>query len=582
MPSTTVDEKKRAAVENKGAAVEEHKNAADPGKGAPVFVPPKKRRKWLRRLIILVVVIVVAAVLLRACMGGGGSVAVGGYLPVQASVQDMTITVTGSGTVKPNDSYRATTLLRGEILTAPFEEGDMVTKDQVLFTLDPTDAENAIDNAQSAVDRAQLGLEQAQLSLNDLLKTQSDSREDARVKANASGTVTKLYIEQGDTVAAGTPIADILDRDTMELTVPFHAVQAQTFQVGQAAQVSVTGSGSVLSGVISEIGAADQVLPGNAVVRQVVIQVPNPGALDQGSTAAAQVGEVASAGLGSFDYAQSKQVIALMSGEVETLSVREGDRVSNGQVLGSFEVPDLQGQIDTARLNVRSAELSLRDAQDGLRIAQDALEDYTISSPIDGTVIEKNYKAGDNIDPSTAAASGQSSYLAIIYDMSRLTFDMNVSELDVSRLQVGQSVTFTSSALEGQTFTGHVDKININGTTVAGSTNYPVTVVVDQGEGLYPGMNVSATILVEQLGNALCIPSDAVQRGNFVYVAGPGACNAAGELVNAGKLEERAVELGRSDSENIEILSGLEEGETVYIPNAASSAMDAIASAMGE
>ena len=549
---------------------------------APLLQPPKKRRKWLRRLIILVVVVLAAVLLLRACMGGGGSAAAGAYLPVQASVQDMTITVTGSGTVKPNDSYRATTLLRGEILTAPFEEGDMVAKDQVLFTLDPTDAENAIRDAQSAVDRAQLGVEQAQLTLNDLLKTQADNAEDMAIKATAAGTVTKLYIDPGDTVSAGTPIADILDRDTMELTVPFHAVQAKTFSVGQSAQVTPTGSAAVLTGVISEIGAADQVIAGNAVVRQVVIQVPNPGALDQGSTAAAQVGEVASAGLGSFDYAASKQVIALASGKVETLSVREGDRVAQNQVLGSFELPDLQSQIDNARLNVRNAQLSLSDAQEGLRTAQDLLEDYTITSPIDGTVIEKNYKAGDNIDPSTAATSGQSAYLAIIYDMSRLTFDMDVSELDVSRLQVGQSVTFTSSALEGQTFTGHVDKININGTTVAGSTNYPVTVVVDQGEGLYPGMNVSATVLVEQLGSALCIPSDAVQRGDFVYVAGPGACNAAGELVNADKLEERAVELGRSDNENIEILSGLEEGETVYIPNAASSAMDAIASAMGE
>lgn len=546
----------------------QHKKA--PGK--PKFQSPKKKRKWPRRVIIVLVIVALLFLALRACGKSAVKSMSGMYLPAVVQCQDMSVIVPGTGTIKPNDAYRATSLLRGELLTAPFEEGDLVKKDQVLFTLDPTDAENNIKNAQSAVSRAQIGLEQAQLNLDSLLKTQSDNQKDMRIKANAAGTVTKLYIDPGDTVAAGTPIAEILDRDTMELTVPFHAVHAANLSLGQSAQVSVTGSASVLTGTISEIGVTDQVLPGNAVVRQVVIQVPNPGALDRGTTAAAQVGDVASAGLGSFDYAAAKQVMALTSGKVETLSVKEGDKVYNGQALGSFELPDLQSQIDNARLGVRNAELSLSDAQEGLRVAQDLLEDYTITSPIDGTVIEKNYKAGDNIDPS-AAASGQSAYMAVIYDMSRLTFDMNVSELDVSQLRVGQSVTFTSDALEGQTFTGHVDKININGTTLNGSTNYPVTVVVDEGEGLYPGMNVSAEILVEELGEVLSIPVEAVQRGNTVLVAPAEALNDKGELTDPTKLEERAVELGRGDSENIEVLSGLEEGETVFIPNMASSAM---------
>ncbi len=542
-------------------------------KSAPKFTAPKKRRKWPKRVIILAVVLLALILLFRACGGSATQSAGGSFLPAQATRQHLAVTVTGTGTVKPNDDYRPTTLLRGEILSAPFEEGDLVAKDQVLFTLDPTDVENNIRSAQSGVERAQLGVDQAQLTLDNLLKTQADNKDDMAIKATATGTLTKLYIDPGDTVAAGTPIADILDRDTMELTVPFHAVHAKTFSIGQSAQVTVTGSASVLSGTISEIGAADQVMPGNAVARQVVIRVSNPGALDRGSTATAQVGEVASAGLGSFDYAASKQVLALASGKVETLNVREGAQVANNQVLGSFELPDLQNQIDNARLSVRNAQLSLSDAQEALRIAQDLLDDYTITSPIDGTVIEKNYKAGDNIDPSTAAASGQNACMAVIYDLSRMTFDMNVSELDVSKLKVGQSVTFTSDALEGQTFTGHVDKVNINGVTLNGSTNYPVTIVIDSGEGLYPGMNVSATILVEEIGEVLAIPVDAVQRGNTVLVAPPEALNSKGELTDPAKLEERAVELGRGDSESIEVLSGLAEGETIVIPNMASNAM---------
>ena len=185
---------------------------------------------------------------------------------------------------------------------------------------------------------------------------------------------------------------------------------------------------------------------------------------------------------------------------------------------------------------------------------------------------------GGGLDIDATSGGG---YMAVIYDMSRMTFDMNVSELDVSKLKVGQNVTFTSDALEGQTFTGHVDKININGTTMNGSTNYPVTVVVDNGEGLYPGMNVSATILVEEVGEALAVPVEAVQRGNVVMVAPAAALNKDGELIDVTKIEERTVELGRGNSEFIEVLSGVEEGEIICVPNMASSAMQMMMGAMG-
>lgn len=548
----------------------EEKNAA------PAFQPPKKKRKWPMRLAIVAAIAVVLFLLLRACGNSAVQSLSGMYLTEPAQKQSLSVTVTGTGTIKPNDDYRATTLLRGEIMSAPFEEGDLVEKDQVLFTIDPTDAENNIRSAESGVERARLNLEQAQLSYNNLLKTQRDNADDMAIEANATGTLAKLHIKAGDTVGAGTPIAEIVDRDVMELTVPFHRAVAQTLTIGQAATVTVTGTAAPLSGTVSEVGYVDSVTAGGAVVRDVTIRVNNPGTLDTSSTATAQIGDAACANAGRFSNKEAKQVVAMTSGKVETLSVKEGDKVTNGQRLGSFELPDLQSQIDNASVSVRSAELALSDAKESLRIAKDLLDDYTISSPITGTVIEKNYKAGDNID----ATSG-GGYMAVIYDMSRMTFDMNVSELDVSKLKVGQNVTFTSDALEGRTFTGHVDKININGTTMNGSTNYPVAVVVDNGEGLYPGMNVSATILVEEVGEALAVPVEAVQRGNVVMVAPAAALNKDGELSDITKLEERTVELGRGNSEYIEVLSGIEEGEIVCVPNMASNAMQMMMGAMG-
>jgi len=559
---------------------------AEQTQAAPQFQLPKKRSKWGKRLLILAVVLALA-VFAAARLAGGGKQAVSGYLSAPAQLRDMTVAVTGPGTVTPNDSYRATALVKGEVLSAPFEEGDTLEKDAVLFTIDAGDVESAIKQARTGVEQAQLQVRSAQLNYDSLIRKRSDNAQDRQVKANGSGVVNALYVDEGDTVAAGTPIADILDRDNMKLKVPFHSADAVFFYVGQSAQVTVAGTSEVLSGTVSELSATDTVGPGGTLVRNVTVTVKNPGALSNASTGSASIGESACAAAGSFSYAESKQLIAKYSGELEKLSIKEGDRVSDGQVVGEFKETDMQDQIDGAAISLENAKLALRNAQDSLARTEDSLEDYTITCPIAGTVIEKNYKTGDNVDPTTASATGADPFLAVIYDMSRLTFDINVSERDVVQLKVGQKVRFTADALDATAFTGVVEKVNINGTTISGNTSYPVTVAVDGvgtdlvKQGLLPGMSVSASIIVEEAGQVLTVPVDAVGRGDTVLVAAAGALNEEGALVDPGRLEERQVVLGRNDAEYVEVLSGLTEGETVFYRNNASSTIMDMMSMMG-
>ena len=386
------------------------------------------------------------------------------------------------------------------------------------------------------------------------------------MKADDAGVITELHVDRGDSVTVGTVIADVLDRDHMKLKVPFHSADASGFYVGQAATVTVNGTAETVSGTVESIAATDEVGPGGTLVRQVTILVNNPGVLSETSQGTASVGGAACASGSSFTYASSSQITAKAAGDLDVLNVKEGDRVSKGQVIGVISEADLETQIENARIALENAQLSLKNAQE-------KLEDYTITSTIDGEVIEKNLDVGDNI--SGLSNSGASvTYPAIIYDRSELTFDMDVDEKDISKIQVGQKVEITAGALDDQSFTGVVDKININGTTANGRTTYPVTVVVEgTPEELKPGMNVSAEVLVEDAGNVLCVPVEAVQRGNTVLVAGQGALDESGNLVDPTKLEERPVTLGRSSSEYIEILDGLEEGETVYVQNIASNAM---------
>ena len=102
--------------------------------------------------------------------------------------------------------------------------------------------------------------------------------------------------------------------------------------------------------------------------------------------------------------------------------------------------------------------------------------------------------------------------------MSRMLFTIPVDELDISKIKEGQSVTITCDALDGKTFTGFIDEVSIVGTTSNSVTTYPVTVVVNDPEGLIPGMNVDASIAIEEKTDVLTVPISAIQRGNIVYV----------------------------------------------------------------
>lgn len=518
----------------------------------PTWKAPKKKRRWPK--VVIAVLLVLAALfffVIRPMLGAGKELLAGAYLTSTAQMQEMTVSVSSTGTIQPIDSYNVSGMVTGEVLEAPFEVGDQVEKGDVLYRIDPGSAETALQQAQLSVQQAHLNYDSIVDGLNP--------------KASGAGVVQKLHVKKGDLVSAGSPIADISDTSTMTLTVPFQSADAQRIAVGSSAQVTLAGTLETLTGTVESVANADLVGNGGALVRQVKIRVQNPGALTTSTTATAKVGSIACAGSGTFEANLTQTVVATGSGEVVSLNVSAGSRVSAGQVLATLGGSSAQTSLENASISLQNAQLSLQNAQD-------ALDNYTITAPISGTVIEKNFKAGDTIDNNSLTAAGGT--LAVLYDMSTLTFEMKIDEKDINKVQVGQEVTITADAVEGVTFSGVVDTVNINGTTVSGQTNYPVTVVINDPQDLKPGMNVSADIIVERAGTVLCVPVDAVNRGSdkpTVQVAQEGALDENGNVVDPSKLETREVTLGRNDNDNIEITSGLSEEEIVVWVNEVSN-----------
>ena len=514
--------------------------AAPETEPSPLWTGPKKRRKWIKRVLVIAAVLALLFwIVVRPMLGGTAAVS-GAYQTAQVQRQALTVSVSGSGTVTPIESYQVSALVTGEILESPFEDGDQVEKDQLLYRIDP-------GSAQTALQQAQLSVQQAQMNYDTLASS-------LQVKAIGGGVVQTLHVQEGDLVSAGTAIADITDTSTMTLTVPFQAGDAAHISAGQTAQVTLSGTLETLTGTVESVASADQVGNGGALVRQVKIRLTNPGALTETTSATARVGTYACAAGGTLSPQLRQTITAAASGEITNLNVSVGSRVSAGAVLAAIGGESAENSLADAALAVQNAQLSLQSAQE-------ALDSYTITSPISGTVIEKNLKTGDQLN------GGDSGAMAVIYDLSQLELQMDVSELDIGQIQPGQTVEITAEALPGQTFTGVVEKVSVNGTTTDGFTTYPVTILLSEYGDLNPGMNVSAHIIVERSENALCVPAEAVNSDNTVLVAGEGAFAEDGvTIADPSKIESRPVTLGRGNQDYVEITSGLEEGETVLLP----------------
>ncbi len=510
---------------------------------------PKDFKGYSKKKKILVIVCAVAVLAVIAFgMSAGKTKNTMGAVGVESKAErrDITSTITGSSVVKPKDQYSITALVSGDIISANFEQGDIVNEGDILYQIDSSDAQNSIENADISYQRSQMDYNKAQKNYNDLT-----------VKAPFSGTVRNIYVKTGDSVSAGTKIAEIYDDSALTLTIPFNDTDAQYILPGDSATVRISSNGEFLNGTVIGVASSGYATRGNMIVRTVKIEVQNPGALTNSEMATAEVGNVSGIDKGTFEYAASKTIVAEASGEIDNIYVLEGTRIASGTAIAHIDS-------ETVSDNLKSSSLSLRSSALSRENAMDKLDDYTITAPISGTVVTKNIKAGDKLDN-----TNMSTEMAVIYDMSSLECELSVDELDIKNVEVGQSVIITSDAVDGKVYHGEVQSVSINGTTSNGVTTYPVTIVItDFDEDLLPGMNIDVEITTSQAKDVLTIPLTAVNRGNLVYIKGE-------KTEDTDKAPEGfksvRVETGVYNNEYIEIKSGLKEGDIVYTPQIQSS-----------
>ena len=519
--------KKKDGAENPGAETP----AAQTTKAPVLFL--QKNWKWL---VPVVCVVIAGGVFLLKPKKASTTAVDPSYLEASPEVRDVSNTLSGTGTLNPANTYTVKSLVEGKVLTGEFEEGDVLDEGSILYTLDSSDASTNFE-------KAEIAMQQAQRSYDKVVDRQY-------VRAEVAGVVSSLKVTKGDEVTSGQEVAVIRDSSRMLLTLEFPAADAANFSVGQSAAVTLDGTFEQLDGTVTSVSGTDALSAGNLLTRTVTITVKNAGGLTTAQAATASINGVSSIGSATFAYQAERTLTAQAAGTVTSINVQEGSEVAKDDIILGLSGDDLTESIQSASESLRSAEISMQNLQD-------AMNNYTITAPISGTIIEKDAKVGD------AVKAGDT--LCIVYDLSYLEMSINVDELQISSISVGQKVQITADAVPDKTYVGTVTRVSMKGASNGGTTTYPVTIRIDDTDGLRPGMNANAEIVVAEASNALVVPNAAVIRGGYVLVSkkSPSAANAVEDMDAPEGYVYVKVETGVSDDSYTQIKSGLQEDDTV-------------------
>jgi RND family efflux transporter MFP subunit len=305
---------------------------------------------------------------------------------------------------------------------------------------------------------------------------------------------------------------------------------------------------------------------------------------------------VAVSGSGNVIVDSSANIDPTITGTVRNLAVSVGDKVAKGQFLFEIENDNLApnvtkayssylqslASLETAKANkkdakenyedasfsekslmkkkLEAAEISVTVAEENIKYAlvnyQNEKKNYSDSkvvSPIDGTVNEINIKNGDDL---SKLSSGSSREVPIIIgDLETMKAQVEVSEVDIASVKVGQKASLTFNAIDNFFATGAVEKIDALGTLTSGVVTYNVTITFDSlDERIRPEMNVSASIVTYSKENVVIVPNNAVKTENGNYYV---------EVIKNNIVEKKSVEIGSENNSKTEIVKGISQGETV-------------------
>ena len=516
-------------------------------------VSKKKRRRMIRRIIalVLVVALIAGGVLYFRQKSGGASSEAGTATVEYGAISSV---VDGSGLVKAKNSETISLTTAGTVMDVFVEEGQHVEQGDPLFTIDSPNAATEVQKARDEVEGYQKQINTLQKDIAGLNLSPS----------YAGKLMDVVTLNPGDEIGKGTKVATLADDTKMRLEQYYSYAYAGELKKGQTVEVSIPALMTTVEGTVEAVHMVSRITPEGSKLFSVEIVFPNAGVLakDMVATATATVNgdTVYPYESGKLEYYRVGDLTSTVSGTVISSNLVDYLSVTPGQVLVRIDGEDSETEIFTA-------QQALAEAQKRLETAQKNLDNCNAVAPISGQVIGLSVTQGQELDANTT--------LVTISDTSTVTISATVDERNISYLKAGMSVNLDQW---GTSAFGTVETVSLSSSVNNGVASYPITISADNTEGtLQVNSYVNYEIQASQNDNCLMAPIQAVRTvglddgstATVVYVQADSQPDNALELpyqdeeIPAGFYPVQ-VEIGIQDTYNVEIKSGLNEGDTVY------------------
>ena len=484
----------------------------------------KKRKKRRRIITILIILAVVAALAvfgvlyLRRKVTQKFTTGIGDVVSAQATVGNISTQVSGSGTLVNVDEDTLTVPANVQIKEVKVSANDTFAEGDILATVDIASVMKAMSSLQKEIS-----------SLDEDIASASTDTVGSTITAGVAGRVKILYAQQGDTVAQcmyeNGALAVISLDGYMVIEIP-----AGNLSAGDTVRVIRTEGKEVT-------GTVDSLMDGKAVI----LLTDNGPQADEIVTI--QDADGNTLGSGSLSV-HSPLRISGISGTIAAVRAKENQKVYAATTLFTLK--------DTAYAASYQTLLEERGVREETMVELMKLYNTgVVTAPYDGSVTAVLYD-------SEAEQEGEIELLTVSPDL-QMKVTINVDESNILSLELGQTAQITISSIGDTAFSGTLTEINKTASSASGVTRYSAVVTLDKTPEMLQGMSARVVVRISGVDNAVIIPVEALHQTSstsFVYTSYNEETQEFGGMVN--------VEVGITNSSYAEILSGLQEGDTVY------------------
>lgn len=504
-----------------------------------LFAQLKKAKRRKRRKVIITVTLVLSLVLIA---GAGAVIYLRGRVRSQfaqdaAQVQSyaattgrISSTVSGSGSLSYLDFEDVTVPTGVTVEEVLISRGDILEAGDVIARVDVNSVMTALADTQTALEE-----------LDDQLNDAGSDAVDSYISASVPGRVKRLFAQKGDAVV------DVMMEHGALALLSLDGLMSVTVEADlkQGSSVTVRSEGTAYSGKVE-----------SSVSSRSVVTLTDNGPV-YGAQAEVLDGSGALLGTGILEI-HSPLAVTGYAGTVSWVSVSENQQIYSGSYL--FSLTDTHYTVNYDNLlRTRSQKEQIMNRLLAL------LREGCVTAPISGIVTAvSDTTSSDTLE---YTQDGSEFVLATMAPKEQMSVSLAVDETDILSLELGQSAQVTVRSIGEDSYTGTVTEISKVGTTMSGVTQYTAVVTLDREEKMLSGMTASVDIQIQGVDGVVLIPVEALhQTRDYAYVY----TSYDEELKEYGGMKE--VVTGTSNSKYVEIVSGLQEGETVYYTQQESTA----------